>query len=517
MSEFKGGRIVATQFASNIHRLTAMKKAADLAGRKMCFVGTSLNVYLDAAWRDGRAPFSPKDLLHWSDLDQIDPKEVMIVTTGSQAEPRAALSLAAQGVSHSLKLDPEDLILYSAKVIPGNEKRVMKMMNAIAELGPEIAMGRGEQLHVSGHAYRGELEEILKLVKPQHFLPVHGEYAFLTAHAELAQDLGVKRTSVIRNGQMLGVYDINRSTHVSMGSMQVLGRANLVPFFNDGEKGTGTASEMQLEQRGRIAIEGVVVAAVDVIRRPPAGVDGRSSSSSTTTAVASSSSSSSAALSSGGLARMTREEEISAWAGARLQATIRLTTRAMWVDKGRLLEVLHRAAQGAISAQPLDCSLSVAERVVADAIRRACKDYNKRSPEVIVIAHEVDPRNGQAVLSKMQILLEGASPAERGLRRAGGGGGGFENERGGGARGGRGGRGGRGRGGRGGRSSPRTTKSTEAEAWSMGEAEGGGGSGSGGPSRLPPIRPARKGEVTRAQTPRDDPASAGDDVDLSFG
>ena len=83
----------------------------------------------------------------------------------------------------------------TTQVIPGNEKRVMKMMNAVAQLGPEIAMGRGELLHVSGHAYRGELEEVLKLVKPQHFLPVHGEYAFLTAHAELAHGLGVKRTS----------------------------------------------------------------------------------------------------------------------------------------------------------------------------------------------------------------------------------------------------------------------------------------------------------------------------------
>lgn len=85
------------------------------AGRKMCFIGTSLNVYLDAAFKDGRSSFSPSELIHWSELDDYDPKQVFIVTTGSQAEPRAALSLAAQGASHALKLDPEDLILYSAK------------------------------------------------------------------------------------------------------------------------------------------------------------------------------------------------------------------------------------------------------------------------------------------------------------------------------------------------------------------------------------------------------------------
>jgi len=393
VADFKGGRIVATQFASNIHRLQIMKKAADMAGRKMCFIGTSLNVYLDAAFKDGRSSFSPSELIHWSELDDYDPKQVFIVTTGSQAEPRAALSLAAQGASHALKLDPEDLILYSAKVIPGNEKRVMKMMNAVAQLGPEIAMGRGELLHVSGHAYRGELEEVLKLVKPQHFLPVHGEYAFLTAHAELAHGLGVKRTSVIKNGQMLGVYDVGKSNFVSMGSassIQVLGRANLVPFYNDGENGTGTAAEMSIDQRLRLANEGIVIVVVDVIRRAPQQGD----------------------------ARLSAQEQISVWMQARLHANVRLTTKAMWVDKGRLLERLHAAAMAAVSSQPLDCELSTIERLVADNVRRACKDFNKRSPEVVVISHEADSRNASAVLTRMRALLEAATPQERGSRRA---------------------------------------------------------------------------------------------------
>lgn len=95
-----------------------------IAGRKLCFIGTSLNTYLEAAWRDGRAPFSPKDLIHWSELDDMDPSKVFIVTTGSQAEPRAALSLAAQGASSALKLDPDDLVLYSAKV--GNRAMLCK-------------------------------------------------------------------------------------------------------------------------------------------------------------------------------------------------------------------------------------------------------------------------------------------------------------------------------------------------------------------------------------------------------
>ncbi|KAI5653607.1 hypothetical protein M9H77_30794 [Catharanthus roseus] len=188
------GRVIATQFASNIHRLGSVKAAADLTGRKLVFVGMSLRTYLDAAWKDGKAPIDPSTLVKVEDIDSYSPKDLLIVTTGSQAEPRAALNLASYGSSHSLKLDKEDLILYSAKhifsfatskfpshnffmnmhniicaglksclnklhdeVIPGNETRVMKMLNRISEIGPKIVMGKNEQLHTSGHGHREEL------------------------------------------------------------------------------------------------------------------------------------------------------------------------------------------------------------------------------------------------------------------------------------------------------------------------------------------------------------------------
>lgn len=314
------GRIVATQFASNIHRLTSMKKAADAAGRKIAFVGTSLFTYLEAAWRDGRAPFDPRTVIQPGELDDYDPNELLIITTGSQAEPRAALSLAARDASHILKLRPSDLLLYSAKVIPGNETRVMSMMNRVAAQGTRIVMGRNENLHTSGHAYREELEEVLKLVQPQHFLPVHGEYAFLCAHAELAQELGVQDVSVIRNGQMLGVADKRNRRTVSTGSlakaasMAVLGEAKLQMFYNDGNKGTGTADEMALDERNKLAVDGIIVASIDVMRVTGGGVP------------------------------LTGEEELAEKQRrqGRLRARVRITTRGMWTDNGKMLERLHR-------------------------------------------------------------------------------------------------------------------------------------------------------------------------------
>ncbi|MBA0582492.1 hypothetical protein Gorai_024636 [Gossypium raimondii] len=151
------GRIITTQFASNIHRLGSIKAAADVTGRKLVFIGMSLRTYLDAAWKDGKAPIDPSTLVKAEDIDAYAPKDLIIVTTGSQAEPRAALNLASYGSSHSFKLNKEDVILYSAKVIPGNESRVMKMLNRISEIGSTIVMGKNEGLHTSGHGYRGEL------------------------------------------------------------------------------------------------------------------------------------------------------------------------------------------------------------------------------------------------------------------------------------------------------------------------------------------------------------------------
>ncbi len=371
------GRVITTQFASNLHRLASVKKAADAAGRKVCFIGMSLNTYLEAAYREGRAPINPKDLVPQSAIDDMDPNELLIVTTGSQGEPRAALNLASRDASHMLKLRNSDLLLYSAKIIPGNDTKVVQMMNRIAEMGPEIAMSRDEGLHTSGHAYKDELEEILRAVKPQHFLPVHGEYSFLCAHAQLGRESGILNTSVIRNGQMLGVYDRRNKNTVSIGSAAMLGEAKLVNFYNDGNKGTGTAAEMSLQQRQHISTEGVVVAAVDVIRDPAV-----------ISAVA--------ALSSGKGDSASNTSALQEAARRKLKAKIRITTRAMWTDGGKLLEVLHASAEAALAKLPGDAALSAVERVVGDSLRRAAKQFNNKRPEVIIIGHEADPRMGAA-------------------------------------------------------------------------------------------------------------------------
>ncbi|XP_019175499.1 PREDICTED: uncharacterized protein LOC109170789 isoform X2 [Ipomoea nil] len=365
------GRIIATQFASNIHRLGSVKAAADLTGRKLVFVGMSLRTYLDAAWKDGKAPIDPSTLVKAEDIDSYAPKDLLIVTTGSQvsnidafyafancilvylnlllcqAEPRAALNLASYGSSHSLKLSKDDLILYSAKVIPGNETRVMKMLNRISEIGSTVIMGKNELLHTSGHAHREELEEVLRIVKPQHFLPIHGELLFLKEHELLGRSTGIRHSTVIKNGEMLGVSHLRNRRVLSNGFIS-LGKENLQLMYSDGDKAFGTAAELCVDERMRIASDGIIVISMEILRPQPTD---------------------------------TLSEKA-------IKGKIRITTRCLWLDKGKLLDALHKAAHAALSSCPVNCPLHHMERTVSEVLRKLVRKYSSKRPEVIAIATE---------------------------------------------------------------------------------------------------------------------------------
>ncbi|EEF51809.1 conserved hypothetical protein [Ricinus communis] len=359
------GRIITTQFASNIHRLGSVKAAADLTGRKLVFVGMSLRTYLDAAWKDGKAPIDPSTLVKVEDIDAYAPKDLLIVTTGSQAEPRAALNLASYGSSHSFKLNKDDIILYSAKVIPGNESRVMKMMNRISEIGSTLVMGKNELLHTSGHGYRGELEEVLRIVKPQHFLPIHGELLFLKEHELLGKSTGVRHTTVIKNGEMLGVSHLRNRKVLSNGFIS-LGKENLQLMYNDGDKAFGTSTELCIDERLRIATDGIIVISMEILRPQNA-------------------------------------ESLTA---NTIKGKIRITTRCLWLDKGKLLDALHKAAQAALSSCPVNCPLSHMEKTVSEILRKMVRKYSGKRPEVIAIAVE----NPAGVLSdELKTRLSGNS------------------------------------------------------------------------------------------------------------
>lgn len=363
------GRVITTQFSSNIHRLGSVKAAADLAGRKLVFVGMSLRTYLDAAWKDGKAPIDPSTLVKVEDIDAYAPKDLVIVTTGSQAEPRAALNLASYGSSHFFKLNKEDTILYSAKVIPGNESRVMKMLNRLSEIGPTIVMGKNEQLHTSGHAYREELQEVLRIVKPQHFLPIHGELLFLKEHELLGKSTGINHTAVIKNGEMLGVSHLRNRRVLSNGFI-ALGKENLQLMYSDGDKAFGTSTELCVDERMKIATDGIIVVSIEIMR--PQSTES-----------------------------LFKET---------LKGKIRITTRCLWLDNGKLLDSLHSAAHASLSSCSIKSPLPHIERTVSEVLRKMVRKYSGKRPEVITHAIEnpvavlADEINGK--LSGVQSGLE---------------------------------------------------------------------------------------------------------------
>ncbi|CAH9119531.1 unnamed protein product [Cuscuta epithymum] len=366
------GRVITTQFASNIHRIGSIKAAADLVGRKLVFVGMALRTYLDAAWKDGKAPIDPSTLVKAEDIDAYAPKDLVIVTTGSQAEPRAALNLASYGSSHLLKLNKEDLILYSAKVIPGNETRVMKMLNRVSGIGSTVIMGKSALLHTSGHAHREELEEVLKIVKPQHFLPIHGELLFLKEHELLGRSTGIRHTTVIKNGEMLGISHLRNRRVLSNGFIS-LHKEDLQLMYSDGDKAFGTAVELCIDERMRIASDGIIVVSMEIMR--PQSTDVPLSETS-------------------------------------IKGKIRITTRCLWLDKGKLLDALYKAAHAALSSCPLNCPLHHIERTVSEILRKLVRKYSSKRPEVIAIALE----NPVSVLAdEIHGRLVGKSSASSGV------------------------------------------------------------------------------------------------------
>ena len=407
------GRIITTQFASNIHRLYGVKAAADASGRKIAFVGMSLTTYLEAAKKAGIAPIDPDTLVPAEEIDQVNPSELIIVTTGSQAEPRAQLAQAAFGSSRLITLHPDDLLLYSAKMIPGNEKRVMRMMNAIAVRGPEIAMRREDGLHSSGHAYRDELEEVLKMLHPEHFLPVHGEYAFLKEHEALARSVGVRHSAVIGNGQMLGVTPLrNGQSHGLLGNMHLLGEARLQTMFNDGGKGSGTSEDLAIEERMRIAVEGIVVVDLEVF-------DGGAETSEETASDDLDAAESEPSRSTrGGFVKKRSAGSQPRVVSGFMTARARVTSRSMWTDEGRLLANLRDAAERSVEDLEGGARLSAVERTAATAVRFACRNYCNKRPDIIVVAHRGVP--DADARARLQTAAAGGRGSARGMTGASG-------------------------------------------------------------------------------------------------
>ncbi len=196
------GRVAVTTFASNVARLRTVANAARAADREVVIVGRAMErivrIARETGYLDGVPDFRPVDAYGY-----LPPNKVVAMCTGSQGEPRAALSRIAEDQHPEVTLSRGDLVIFSARTIPGNEKEVGRIINGLIDLGIEVITDRTHLVHVSGHPRRAELAELIGWVKPKILIPVHGEALHLSEHAKLARSLGVPEVLQCRNGDLV--------------------------------------------------------------------------------------------------------------------------------------------------------------------------------------------------------------------------------------------------------------------------------------------------------------------------
>lgn len=199
------GRILIATFSSHVHRMQQIFTAAEKFDRKVALVGRSMLNVFSAANSLGYIKMKPDTLIDINDINLYPPDKIVILTTGSQAEPMSALTRMAFSSHRMVEIKKGDTVIISAHPIPGNEKSIYRVINELFRLGAHVIYEDLADVHVSGHAYKNELMLIYQLIQPKFFMPIHGEYRMLFRHAKMVQSLGMpwEDTFILNNGDIL--------------------------------------------------------------------------------------------------------------------------------------------------------------------------------------------------------------------------------------------------------------------------------------------------------------------------
>lgn len=251
------GRVLVTTFSSNVGRIRSIAQAAEVAGRKVLILGRSLlrvvDVSRELGYLEGIAPFLSEE-----DFQSVGRREIVIILTGSQGETRAALAKLARDEHRNVSLSPGDKVIFSSRTIPGNEREVINIQNALIDQGVDIVLDSKETLvHVSGHPRRGELQQMYKWVRPTIGVPVHGEAQHLMAHAELMGSSGIEDVAPVRNGDVL---------RLAPGNAEIIGNVESGRVYKDGHL-VGSQDAMGIKRRRVLSWVGHVVMSLVVDAR----------------------------------------------------------------------------------------------------------------------------------------------------------------------------------------------------------------------------------------------------------
>ena len=248
------GRVMVATFASLISRIQQVVDAAERCNRKVSIVGRSMVDNINVATEMGYLNLPPGIIIPLSESRRLPPDEVVLLTTGSQGEPTSALVRIANRDHRDVKVMTGDTIIISATPIPGNELHVSRTIDNLLRQGAKVLYDRIATVHVHGHGSQEELKMVLSLVRPRYFVPVHGEYRHLVAHAQLAWDLGVADSGifVLEDGDVL---------ELSEETAQVVEKVSAGPIYIDGLSTRDHRSQV-LSQRRALSKDGVVVVVV---------------------------------------------------------------------------------------------------------------------------------------------------------------------------------------------------------------------------------------------------------------
>ena len=244
------GRVIVALFASNIARIQLIVDIALTRNKKVVFNGRSIEASVNIAKSLGHLTIPADTEIGIEQVSDFSDDEIVIITTGSQGEPMSTLARMASGTHKQIKAKAGDTVILSSKFIPGNERAIGKIINNLYRKGADVIYEKISDIHVSGHAFREELKLMIKLTKPEYFIPIHGEYRHLILHARLAKEVGIAEDNILlaENGEIIEFDEAGGRLNGSAATGRVL---------IDG-KGVGDVGRSVLKERRILSEEGLV-------------------------------------------------------------------------------------------------------------------------------------------------------------------------------------------------------------------------------------------------------------------
>ena len=250
-AQYVDRRLIITTFSSNVHRVQQIINTSYKYGRKVAIIGRSMVNVVGAAAELGYMDLPDGVLIDIRDINRYRPEDITLITTGSQGEPMSALYRIAFSEHDKVKIAPRDVVVLSSSAIPGNERLVGKIINALVKNGGKVVNDSAEDVHVSGHACREEIKLMMALLKPKYYMPIHGEYRHLYANKDIAEFMGIPSENIF-------ISELGKVLEIDRSGARFNGTETAGKVLVDGS-GVGDIGSVVLRDRKHLSEDGLVV------------------------------------------------------------------------------------------------------------------------------------------------------------------------------------------------------------------------------------------------------------------